>query len=246
MEREMCGYLEWNLNVAGDEVVEFEDKVRSEHSPRAIAKASAMSQASSSSSDMVIPVVPKSSAHAYPTPDTTPDTHLSRPIRPVPSPYKTKMSAKTYPSLSQHQPYSHLSHLHYSQQGSTHVTSAPCLPSPPNSPHSHYLHPPSNLHSASSPTPPHFTSAYSSLQSSPASDDCKTPSPDASYSVHASHTNGSMDASYHGGVPSPMAIDGYTPSSSGIKSVDMSRSGGYEYARQGGLHPTLSGYSHRW
>jgi hypothetical protein len=130
----MCGYLEWNLNVQGEEVIEFESRVRAEHGPKAIAKAS-----SSSSSDIPI-VVP--AVNAYPTPETTPDP--SRPIRPVPSPYKNRPQPQQQSQIS--------------------------FPSPPISPQ-HYLHP------SHSPQPPHFASASSSLASSPASDDCKTPSP---------------------------------------------------------------------
>jgi hypothetical protein len=141
MEREMCGYLEWNLNVTGEEVEAFEAEVRMEHGPKAISKASSSSHSSSDGS-VTVSAVPGSSC--YPTPDTTPDAQ-SRPIRPVPSPFKNKSS---YQSTT---------------------LSAP--PSPPASPA--YLHP-SHHHSPA----PHFTaSASSSLASSPASDDCKTPSP---------------------------------------------------------------------
>jgi hypothetical protein len=38
MEREMCGYLEWNLNVLGEEVIEFEVSVRAEYSTEAPVK----------------------------------------------------------------------------------------------------------------------------------------------------------------------------------------------------------------
>lgn len=143
MEREMCGYLEWNLNVGGEEVIAFEQSVRAEFGPRAVAK--------SSMSDDMPPMVAKP-LNVYPTPDTTPDVASTRPIRPVPSPYK---------------------HKSYTQNPIT--TTAAGLPSPPASPH--YTH---------SPQPPHFSSNTSSLQSSPASDDCKTPSPVAvGPSVHS-------------------------------------------------------------
>ena len=147
MEREMCGYLEWNLNVAGDEVADFEKRVRAEFGPKAVAKATAAASSAVSDSATSMPTPPAASSstlHAsYPTPETTPDVPHARAIRPVPSPYKSKPSASYAP------------------------------PSPPCSPHHvahHYLH-------AHSPQPPHFGSASSSLQSSPASDDCKTPSP---------------------------------------------------------------------
>ena len=100
MEREMCGYLEWNLNVAGPELESFEKKVRVEHGPR-----------------HVVNVYPTSSEH--------------RLIRPVP----------------------------------TFRRSTVVVPSAAPSPADYHLSPPS------------FASANSSLASSPASDDCKTPSP---------------------------------------------------------------------
>ncbi|WVR07051.1 hypothetical protein IAU60_004090 [Kwoniella sp. DSM 27419] len=129
MEREMCGYLEWNLNVGGEEVLDFEARIRSEHGPRASAR-SALPPTSSPVESMV----PSAVARPYPTPDTTPDP-TNRPIRPVPSPYK--------PRAYQHET---------------------AFLSPPISPEHH--------------ASPHFTSsADSSLASSPASDDCKTPSP---------------------------------------------------------------------
>ncbi|WWD17300.1 hypothetical protein CI109_101740 [Kwoniella shandongensis] len=141
MEREMCGYLEWNLNVSGPEVLEFEVKVRAEHGPKAIAQATSSSSSSSTSEPSVVISAPSKS---YPTPETTPDPQVSsRPIRPVPSPYKVRSYQTTA------------------------ATSANAFPSPPTSP-AHHL----------SPQPPHFaSSANSSLVSSPASDDCKTPSP---------------------------------------------------------------------
>lgn len=146
MEREMCGYLEWNLNVGGEEVVAFESSVRAEFGPRAIAK-------SSMSDDMPPMVTKPTTSNIYPTPDTTPDVASTRPIRPVPSPYK---------------------HKSYTQHPIT--TTAAGLPSPPASPQQF----------AHSPQPPHFSSNTSSLQSSPASDDCKTPSPVAvGPSVHS-------------------------------------------------------------
>jgi hypothetical protein len=173
MEREMCGYLEWNLNVQGEEVVNFEAKIRAEHGPRAITRSSS---SSSSASHSEIPLTAATSmATAYPTPDTTPNPQVSsRPIRPVPSPYKNKASYQNHPASS--------------------------LPSPPASPR-HYLRP---SHSQS-PPPPHFASANSSLASSPASDDCKTPSPVAVASSRPSSSKAAMYDSrqrQHGSVPS--------------------------------------------
>lgn len=136
MEREMCGYLEWNLNVLGEEVLDFECRIKSEHGPTAVAKAS-----SSSSSDNSYISDPTA---AYPTPESTPDPSSSRPIRPVPSPYKNRSSS--HPRID-------------------------TFPSPKSPPR--YLNAIHHL----SPQPPHFASANSSLASSPASENCKTPSP---------------------------------------------------------------------
>ena len=141
MEREMCGYLEWNLNIQGPEVLEFEQQTRLEHGPRAV-MALSKSSSSSSSSEMVVPIV-ATPVPVYPTPDTTPETTtFTRPIRPV----RTKPSYRN-PNYAQG------------------------LPSPPTSPQ--YRASPAAL----SPPVPTFLSASSSLQSSPASEDCKTPSP---------------------------------------------------------------------
>ena len=140
MEREMCGYLEWNLNVQGEEIAEFESRLRSDHGSAAV-----VSRPSSSHYESPAPPAPAVSV-PYPTPDTTPNPAMSfRPIRPVPSPYKNRASYQTVAAAS--------------------------LPSPPASPR-HYLRP-TPAHSPA----PHFASASSSLTSSPASDDCKTPSP---------------------------------------------------------------------
>ncbi len=160
MEREMCGYLEWNLNVAGEEVISFENSIRADHGPRAVARAPSTS--SSSCSDIPVTV---SAAAAYPTPETTPNPQVSsRPIRPVPSPYKHK-NYQSHP--------------------------APTLPSPPTSPR-HYLRP----HPSHS-SPPQFASASSSLASSPASDDCKTPSPVAIASARPTSSKGVMYGRQH-------------------------------------------------
>ncbi|EJT51279.1 hypothetical protein A1Q1_07522 [Trichosporon asahii var. asahii CBS 2479] len=137
MEREMCTYLEWKLNVTGEEVAEFEARVRAEHGP---VRRSATSEVSMASVSPAVSVAGSSSAAAaaaaaaYPSPKSTPDP--SRPIRPVPAPSKRGSSA---------------------------------FPSPA---HNAYLHP-----SHISPQPPALSSASSSLASSPASEDCKTPSP---------------------------------------------------------------------
>ncbi|WVO16292.1 hypothetical protein L204_103967 [Cryptococcus depauperatus] len=135
MEREMCGYLEWNLNFTEREMLAFEAALRAEHGPRAVARAGSGSSGRS-----------EAAGGLYPTPETTPDpVVVSRPIRPVPSPFKSRSF--------------HSSNLSF--------------PSPPLSPQ-----------------PPHLTSASSSLQSSPASDDCKTPSPVAVPSARSSMPHG--------------------------------------------------------
>ena len=169
MEREMCGYLEWNLNVGGEEVISFEQNVRAEFGARAVAKSSMSDHSSSGSGSAGLssyPSVSKPTVNVYPTPETTPDVAVSRPIRPVPSPYKNK-------SYTQHPT----------------VSTAAGLPSPPASPQ--YPH---------SPQPPHFASNNSSLQSSPASDDCKTPSP---LTVSSSgHHHSSSSHQQHSRIPS--------------------------------------------
>jgi len=33
MERELCAYLEWNVNVRGEEIVEFESRIRAVYGP---------------------------------------------------------------------------------------------------------------------------------------------------------------------------------------------------------------------
>ncbi|WOO85629.1 PHO85 cyclin-2 [Vanrija pseudolonga] len=141
MEREMCGYLEWNLNVAGDELAEFEARTRAEHGPRAVARASS---AVSSEVSLAASSPAETLANVYPSPETTPDpsSSSSRPIRPVPALHKR--APTTFPS--------------------------------PASMRNAYLTPSSNV----SPQPPALASASSSLASSPASEDCKTPSPIAS------------------------------------------------------------------
>lgn len=175
MEREMCGYLEWNLNVGGEEVVSFEQNVRAEFGPRALVSRSSMSDDSTTSA----PSYPltKPVHHVYPTPDTTPDVAGSRPIRPVPSPFKHKSYTQAHPTIS----------------------TAAGLPSPPVSPQ--YSH---------SPQPPHFSSNTSSLQSSPASDDCKTPSPVAVLpsAHHHHHSRIPSKGVHHDAMPRYESVGG--------------------------------------
>lgn len=40
MEREMCGYLEWNLNFGDREMLDFETDIRALHGPKATTRAS--------------------------------------------------------------------------------------------------------------------------------------------------------------------------------------------------------------
>ncbi|RXK35021.1 alternative cyclin Pcl12 [Tremella mesenterica] len=91
MEREMCGYLEWNLNVAGEEVTDFERRLRVDFGPKAIVSRS-------SPTTVEAHHLPTPPTHSYPTPETTPDAPQSRPIRPVPSPYKSKPVTYAPPS----------------------------------------------------------------------------------------------------------------------------------------------------
>ncbi|RSH89826.1 hypothetical protein EHS25_001812 [Saitozyma podzolica] len=80
MERELCAYLEWNLNVQGEEVVEFEARIRSEHGSKAIATSSPSPGPTS-----VLPV------NAYSGPETKGDPNRSQPIQQVPSPYTLRL-----------------------------------------------------------------------------------------------------------------------------------------------------------
>ncbi|TXT11830.1 uncharacterized protein COLE_02240 [Cutaneotrichosporon oleaginosum] len=135
MEREMCGYLEWNLNVSGEDVAQFESEVRLEHGPRSSMRlSSAVPEA-----PLSVASIPHSAAAAaaYPSPEATPNVAAARPIRPVPTPlYKRSHNAFPSPTSSARNPYLNVS-----------------------------------------PQPPALASASSSLASSPASEDCKTPSP---------------------------------------------------------------------
>ncbi|RSH89737.1 hypothetical protein EHS25_001723 [Saitozyma podzolica] len=54
MEREMCGYLEWNLNILGEEIIEFEASVRAYHGAEVVAKASS---SASSATQFLLPMV---------------------------------------------------------------------------------------------------------------------------------------------------------------------------------------------
>jgi hypothetical protein len=134
MEREMCGYLEWNLNVMGEEVIEFEASVRAEYSAEALVKASCPA---SSATHLGVPMVNGCS--------TARDQ--SGPLSAVP--------ACAFP-------------LHGLVDPGT--AAAPSRIS--------IVHPsPAAVLQDDYPLPPHLTSSNSSLVSSPASQDCKTPSP---------------------------------------------------------------------
>lgn len=166
MEREMCGYLEWSLNVEGQEVADFESRIRQEFSPKPVVAAS--SSSASACGPAPVPHLSSHGSSAYPSPETTPDpngngassrAYPERPIRPVPSPHRpSRVGAVAKP------------------------TAASAYISPPLSPtsrpsyhssHSHYLRPTHLSPNDSMPT----SSASSSLVSSPASDNCRTPSP---------------------------------------------------------------------
>lgn len=187
MEREMCSYLEWNLNVSGEEVAEFEARVRAEHGPRPTASTRMSSAVSDVSS--IAAVTASMSSHsnvaaaAYPSPEATPNSTTARPIRPVPTP-SYKRSHAAFPS--------------------------------PTSIRNAYL----NV----SPQPPSLASASSSLASSPASEDCKTPSPvamvskpkrPASMRTHSSKSVSDYDHGFSSNVRSmhvggqPLSVGGW-------------------------------------
>jgi hypothetical protein len=162
MESEMCVYLEWKLNVGGEEVLEFEAKIRVQFGLRLnSSRKTPFNGTSSHSSDSYgasAIVTPASSV--YPTPDLTPSIAESRAIRHVLSP-------------AEHPSY------HISQRQPPHHHIAPAAPSIPPSPPAFtcFIH-------VQSPQPPPYISATSSLQSSPASEDCKTPFSIASPAPH--------------------------------------------------------------
>jgi hypothetical protein len=134
MEREMCGVLEWNLNVLGEEVIEFEASVRAEYGVEAPVKASCPA---STATHFVVPKV-----NVCRTP-----RDQSWPLLTVPT--------CAFP-------------LHGIADVGTAAPSRIIYIAHP---------PPAAVLQNDSPPPPHFTSAESSLVSSPASEDCKTPSP---------------------------------------------------------------------
>ncbi|RSH95826.1 hypothetical protein EHS25_000919 [Saitozyma podzolica] len=134
MEREMCGFLEWNLNVLGEEVIEFEASVRAEYGVEAPVKASCPA---STATHFVVPKV-----NVCRTP-----RDQSWPLLTVPT--------CAFP-------------LHGIADVGTAAPSRIIYIAHP---------PPAAVLQNDSPPPPHFTSAESSIVSSPASEDCKTPSP---------------------------------------------------------------------
>jgi hypothetical protein len=104
MERELCAYLEWNLNVQGEEVVEFEARIRSEHGSKAIATSSPSPGPTS-----VLPV------NAYSGPETKGDPNRSQPIQQVPSPYTLRLQQIVHSQISfPSPPLSSGHHLHRS------------------------------------------------------------------------------------------------------------------------------------
>jgi hypothetical protein len=110
MEREMCVYLEWNLNVQGDEIVDFEALIRSEHGSKAIAASSPSPGPTS-----VLPV------NAYPTPGMTRDR--SQPIQQVPSPYMSRPQQVVQSQISLPSPPVSSAH---------HLLSSALTPQPPH------------------------------------------------------------------------------------------------------------------
>ncbi|BEI81266.1 hypothetical protein CcaverHIS002_0204260 [Cutaneotrichosporon cavernicola] len=174
MEREMCGYLEWNLNVSGEDVAEFEALVRADHGARPAMRMSANIPEPASS----MASIPHSvAAAAYPSPEATPNGIGARPIRPVPTPsYKRSHTAFPSPASSTRNPYLNVS-----------------------------------------PQPPALASASSSLASSPASEDCKTPSPVAMVSkpkrpssmrTHSSKSVSDFDHGFASNVRAAMQAGG--------------------------------------
>jgi hypothetical protein len=110
MEREMCVYLEWNLNVQGDEIVDFEALIRSEHGSKALAASSPSPGPTS-----VLPV------NAYPTPGMTRDR--SQPIQQVPSPYMSRPQQVVQSQISLPSPPVSSAH---------HLLSSALTPQPPH------------------------------------------------------------------------------------------------------------------
>jgi hypothetical protein len=136
MEREMCGYLEWNLNILGEEIIEFEASVRAYHGAEVVAKASS---SASSATQFLLPMV---------------------------KPYSTRRD--------QAWPFSTVPTCAFLLHGLADVgTAAPSCEVSMAHP------PPGAVLQNDSPSLPDFTSADSSLVSSPASQDCKTPPPAA-------------------------------------------------------------------
>ncbi|GFZ43055.1 hypothetical protein JCM24511_00773 [Saitozyma sp. JCM 24511] len=139
MEREMCAYLEWNLNVQGDEVVEFEACIRAEHGSAAVA-------ASSPSS---VPVFTPA-LNAYHTPEMTLDRSQS--IQPAPSVYWSRPQRVVQIGLSFQAPrITQAEHLHNSEL----CPQPPCIctatSSLTSSPVSDYCKTPSAVSSTESP-----------------------------------------------------------------------------------------------
>jgi hypothetical protein len=89
MERELCAHLEWNLNVQGDEIVEFEARIRSEHGSKSIA--------ASTPSPGPTSVL---SINAYSGPGMKGDPNRSEQIQQVPSPYTLRPQQAVHSQIS--------------------------------------------------------------------------------------------------------------------------------------------------
>jgi hypothetical protein len=134
MEREMCGYLEWNLNVLSEEVIEFEASLRAEYSTEAPVEAP---RPAWRANHLGVPMV---------TPCSTPRDQAG-PLSAVPA-YAVPLHGLVDPRTAT-------------------APSGIFIAHPP----------PASVLQDDYPRPPCFTSGNSSVVSSPASLDCKTPSP---------------------------------------------------------------------
>jgi hypothetical protein len=81
MEREMCGYLEWVLNVQNSELVEFEERVKKEFGGQVIKSSSIPASLPIHSTTPPRPLQPRvarePSSVSYPTPESSPPSPTS-------------------------------------------------------------------------------------------------------------------------------------------------------------------------
>ncbi|KAL7421635.1 hypothetical protein Q5752_003404 [Cryptotrichosporon argae] len=149
MEREMCGYLEWYLNGGQDEVLALWARVDAEHGMAAAARSSGSgSSAGASHSVRASPSLPAAPSAASAYPSPEATPDSSRPIRGVRAASRSSRSA---PALPAHCP-----------PAQDVAAAAHAFPSPACSP---------DFHMAA------MNSAASSANSSPLSQDPRTPSP---------------------------------------------------------------------